>query len=355
MWQRLRLRMRHLSGTDIALWLIAAGLLLMVFVGSYNSLQAGRYTVRQWLDFIIFGLAQGGVYALIALGYTMVYGVLQMINFAHGEVFMSGPFTAYFVARALDKAGYFDSHPIISLAIIFVVAMTVSTIVAVILEMLAYRPLRGAPRLVPLITAIGASFFLQYTFRGLYGSGVKAYPDIEILKGTWSFGFLEIQKTLVVVFAAAVILLVGLYFFVQKTKIGKGIRAVAEDQQAAALMGVDVDRMISMTFAVGGAGAGAAGVLYALIFKQVWFFMGFVPGIKAFTAAVLGGIGNIPGAMLGGLFLGVFESLGPSLFLEGLGVPAAYQLKDAIAFTMLVLVLIFRPTGILGERIAKRA
>ncbi len=355
MIEQLRYRLRHLSGTDVALWLIGIALVGMVIIGSIKSLQAGKYTARQWMDFIIFGLAQGGVYALIALGYTMVYGVLQMINFAHGEVFMSGPFTAYFVANALDKAGYFDSHPILSLAIVFVVAMTVSTFVAVVLELLAYRPLRGSPRLVPLITAIGASFFLQYTFRGLYGSGVKAYPDIEILVGTWTIGPLVIQKTVVVVFLAAMLLLVGLYLFVQKTKIGKGIRAVAEDQQAAALMGVDVDRMVSMTFAVGGAGAGAAGVLYALIFKQVHFFMGFIPGIKAFTAAVLGGIGNIPGAMLGGLFLGVFESLGPSLFLEGLGVPAAYQLKDAIAFTMLVLVLIVRPTGILGERIAKRA
>ncbi len=355
MLERIRVRLRHLSGTDIALWLISVVLVVLIVVGSYRSLTSGRYTVRQWMDFVIFGLAQGGVYALIALGYTMVYGVLQMINFAHSEVFMSGPFTAYFVANALDKAGYFDSHPIISLAIVFVVAMTVSMFVAVVLEMLAYRPLRGSPRLVPLITAIGASFFLQYTFRGLYGSGVKAYPDIAMLHGTWSIGGLNIQKTLVVVFVAAILLLVGLYTFVQKTKVGMGIRSVAEDQQAAALMGVDVDRMISMTFAVGGAGAGAAGVLYALIFKQVHFFMGFVPGIKAFTAAVLGGIGNIPGAMLGGLFLGVFESLGPSLFLEGLGVPASYQLKDAIAFTMLVLVLIFRPTGILGERIAKRA
>ncbi len=352
MWRQ---RFRHLTKTDIALWLIGAGLLLMVVVGSINSLRAGRYTARQWLDFVIFGFAQGGIYALIALGYTMVYGVLQMINFAHGEVFMSGPFTAYFVAVALDKAGYMDRHPILSLLLVTVIAAAVSTFVAVVLELVAYRPLRGSPRLVPLITAIGASFFLQYTFRGLYGSGVKAYPDVEMLKGTWSLGGVVIQKTLVVVFLSAVLMLILLYLFVQKTKVGKGIRAVAEDQQAAALMGVDVDRMISMTFAVGGAGAGVAGVLYALIFKQVHFFMGFVPGIKAFTAAVLGGIGNIPGAMLGGLFLGVFESLGPSLFLEGLGVPAPYQLKDAIAFTMLVLVLIFRPTGILGERIAKRA
>jgi len=341
-----------ISATDVALWIIGASLITLVIVGSIATLKSGKYSGKHWFDFIVFGLAQGGIYALIALGYTMVYGVLQMINFAHGEVFMSGPFTAYFVAIALEKAGYWERHPIISLGIVMIVAMTVSTFVAVALERVAYRPLRGKPRLVPLITAIGASFFLQYTFRGLYGSGVKAYPDIQILQGSWVLGGLEIRKTLVVVFIAAILLLVFLYLFVQYTKLGKGLRAVAEDQQAAALMGVDVDQMIAMTFAVGGAAAGAAGVLYALVFGQVHFFMGFVPGIKAFTAAVLGGIGNIPGAMLGGLFLGVFESIGPSLFLDGLGIPAPYQLKDAIAFTMLVLVLIFRPTGILGERLA---
>ncbi len=349
---RMRRRRELISATDVALWLIGASLVVMIVVGSYFTLKSGKYTGKQWFDFIIFGLAQGGIYALIALGYTMVYGVLQMINFAHGEVFMSGPFTAYFVAIALERLGLWHRHPFISLSIVMVVAMAVSTFVAVILERLAYRPLRGKPRLVPLITAIGASFFLQYTFRGLYGSGVKAYPDIKTLKEPLVIGGLEVQKTLVVVFLAAILLLVLLYLFVQYTKLGKGLRAVAEDQQAAALMGVDVDQMIAMTFAVGGAAAGAAGVLYALVFGQVHFFMGFVPGIKAFTAAVLGGIGNIPGAMLGGLFLGVFESIGPSLFLDGLGIPAPYQLKDAIAFTMLVLVLIFRPTGILGERLA---
>ena len=153
---------------------------------------------------------------------------------------------------------------------------------------------------------------------------------------------------------AAAFLMVALYQFVQRTKIGKAIRSVSEDKEASALMGIDVDRMITMTFVIGGAAAGAAGVLYALMFKQVHFFMGFIPGIKAFTAAVLGGIGNIPGAMLGGIFLGLVESVGPSLFLDGLGIPAPYQLKDAIAFTLLVLILIFRPTGILGERLAAK-
>lgn len=355
MWEQLRYRLRYISGTDVALWIVAGLLLVMIVVGSYNSLTAGRYTGKQWADFIISGLAQGSIYALIALGYTMVYGILFMINFAHGEVFMSGPFTAYFLAEVLDRRGLFASNPILALLLVMLVSMVVSTVVAVSLERIAYRPLRGAPRLVPLITAIGASFFLQYTFRGLYTPGFKAYPEIDLFKGTWTILGLEVQRMLVVVFVSSILLLLLLYSFVQFTKTGRAIRAVAEDQQAAALMGVDVDRTISITFAVGGAAAGAAGVFYALMFRQVNYFMGFFPGLKAFTAAVLGGIGNLPGAMLGGLFLGVFESLGPSLFLEGLGVPAAYQLKDAIAFTMLVLFLIFRPTGILGERLAKRA
>jgi branched-chain amino acid transport system permease protein len=230
--------------------------------------------------------------------------------------------------------------------------MATSTLIAFLLERIAYRPLRTAPRLVPLITAIGASFFLQYMFRGFFGSGFQAYPVIKALEGQWLIGPMRILKFQALVIAAAALLMVALYQFVQRTRIGRAIRSVSEDKDASALMGIDVDRMISMTFIIGGAAAGAAGVLYAIMFKQVHFFMGFIPGIKAFTAAVLGGIGNIPGAMLGGIFLGLVESVGPSLFLDGLGIVAPYQLKDAIAFTMLVLVLIFRPTGILGERLA---
>ncbi len=351
--------LRNISGTDLFMWLVGAVIVLAVVRGSIGTLASGRYTSEQWLDFVVFGLAQGGVYALIALGYTLVYGILFIVNFAHGEVFMSGAFTAYFVAEAFFQHGYFQNprvngKDLMALGVVLVVAMSTSTIVAVILERVAYRPLRRAPRLVPLITAIGASFTLQYTFRGLYGSGVKTYPDVSMLKGEVKFGGIEMLKAQVVVITAAVLMMIGLYWFVQRTKTGKAMRAVAEDKDVAALMGVDVDRVIVITFVVGAALAGAAGVLYALLFKQVQFFMGFVPGIKAFTAAVLGGIGNIPGAMLGGLFLGIFESIGPSLFLEGLGIPAAYQLKDMIAFTMLVLVLIFRPSGILGERLTEK-
>jgi len=348
--------MRKYDTTDIVMWLIGFGLLAAVLYGSYVTLSSGKYPASVWLDFTIFGLAQGSVYALIALGYTLVYGILFMINFAHGEVFTGGVFTAYFVAVALENHGFIEKNWVLSLLILMAVAMTVSVAIAVLLERIAYRPLRGAPRLVPLITAIGASFFLQYTYRGIYGSGVKTYPDFPALDGKLNLFGREwpILTTQALVIVVAAVMMVFLYWYVQKTKAGKAMRAVAEDKEAAALMGIDVDRVIVNTFALGGAMAGVAGILYALLFKQVNAFMGFIPGIKAFTAAVLGGIGNVPGAMLGGLFLGIFESIGPSLFLDGLGIPSPYQLKDAIAFTMLVLVLIFRPTGILGERLSEK-
>jgi branched-chain amino acid transport system permease protein len=350
---------RNVSGTDLFMWLIGGTILVVVIYGSIATLTSGRYSSENWVDFIVAGLAQGGVYALIALGYTLVYGILLMINFAHGEVFMGGAFTAYFVAEAFFGAGYFRNPSInlkdlYALGVVFLVAAVASVVIAVILERVAYRPLRRAPRLVPLITAIGASFFLQYTFRGLYGSGIKTYPDVEMLKGEWSILGIGALKIQVVIIVSAVLLMLALFWFVQRTKTGKAMRSVSEDKDISALMGIDVDRVIVITFVVGAALAGAAGVLYALLFKQVHFFMGFFPGLKAFTAAVLGGIGNIPGAMVGGFLLGIFESLGPSLFLEGVGIPAAYQLKDVIAFTMLVLILIFRPSGILGERLTEK-
>jgi branched-chain amino acid transport system permease protein len=205
-----------------------------------------------------------------------------------------------------------------------------------------------------LITAIGASFFWQYFFRGLYGSQSIPFPQIQALQGSFSLLGTQILKTQVLVVVVTIIVLIGLNFFIMRTKTGKAIRAVAEDKDVAALMGIDVDRTIAITFATGASMAGVAAVLYAVVFRQVQFFMGFIPGIKAFTAAVLGGIGSVPGAAVGGLFLGMFESVGPALFLQGLGIPAAHQLKDVIAFTMLVLVLIFRPQGIVGERLGEK-
>ncbi len=323
--------------------------------GTVATLMSGKYTASQWLSLAVSGLAQGSIYALIALGYTLVYGILLMINFAHGEVYMAGAFTAFFVADYTAKQGWLATNPILSILLWFVVAAVTSMFVAIILERVAYRPLRGAPRLVPLITAIGASFFLQYTFRGLYGSGFRSYPQVPGLQGTVHVGDANIPIVQLVVFFLALILMLGLHWLVGYSKMGKAMRAVSEDKEVSALMGIDIDKVIVFTFAIGGVLAGAAGVINGLYRPQgVWFYMGFYPGIKAFTAAVLGGIGSVPGAMLGGLFLGVFESIGPNLILDGLGIPGANQLKDVFAFVMLVLVLIFRPQGIIGERLSEK-
>ncbi len=351
----MRERFRDIDYIGLFLWIIRALIIGLVLWGSVSAILDNPYSTRQWLDNIVSGIAQGSMYALIAIGYTLVYGVLFMINFAHGEFFMSGIMTAtIFLAGPMADSGFLDRQPILGILIIGIVSMTVSVAVALVTERIAYRPLRKAPRLVPLITAIGASFFWQYFFSGLFGSEVKAFPQIEILTGKVPFLGTEILKTQLVVIVATVIMLIGLNFFILRTKTGKAIRAVAEDKDVAALMGIDVDRTVAITFATGAAMAGVAGLLFAVVFRQVHFFMGFIPGIKAFTAAVLGGIGSIPGAAVGGFLLGMFESVGPSLFLEGLGIPAAHQLKDVIAFVMLVFILIFRPQGILGERLAEQ-
>lgn len=339
---------RRVSLVTLVLWLVAAIVIGVLVVGTLLTLSQQRFSGEQWRDLLINGVALGSVYALIALGYTLVYGILFMINFAHGEVFMAGAFTAYFAADALADAGVVESNPILALAIIFLVAMVVSMLVAILLERIAYRRLRNAPRLVPLITAIGASLFLQYAFRGLYGSGVRSYPNIPLLDG--DFAGLPIRTTQVVVIVSAIVLMAGLWYLVNRTRTGRAMRAVSEDKDTAALMGIDVNATIVRTFAIGGVLAGAAGVLYALLFSQVFFLMGFFPGIKAFTAAVMGGIGNIVGAMLGGLSLGILEKVGPNLFFSGYGIPGVNQLENAIAFAVLVIVLIIRPTGLLGRK-----
>jgi branched-chain amino acid transport system permease protein len=268
---------------------------------------------------------------------------------------MAGAFTTVFVANYFADAGILDASPILSILIWLIIAAAISTAIAVILERIAYRPLRGAPRLVPLITAIGASFALQYTFRGLYGAEFRSYPEVAFLKAQVSiFGF-NVPLVQPVVFGAAVFLMIVLDIFVERTKQGKAMRSVSEDKDVSRLMGINIDRVIVTTFAIGGALAGAAGVFNGL-FRPVgvYFFMGFFPGLKAFTAAVLGGIGNIRGAFVGGLLLGIIESVFPNLILEGLGIPSANQLRDAFAFTILVFILIFRPQGIFGERLAEK-
>lgn len=351
--------LRHLrerfSWVDFFLRLFQIFIIVAMIIGVTNTLASGRYTAAQWMTLVFAGLAQGSIYALIALGYTLVYGILLMINFAHGEVYMAGGLTTVFLANYHARSGFLQQYPLLAVVMWIAVAATVSTVIAVLLERVAYRPLRDAPRLVPLITAIGASFALQYTFRGLYGPSFRTYPEVAPLRGLVNvFGF-SVPLVQLVVLAAAIVLMIALYIFVERTKRGRAMRAVSEDKDVARLMGVNIDKVIVTTFAVGGALAGAAGVFNGL-FKPagVFFFMGFFPGLKAFTAAVLGGIGNVPGAAIGGLLLGVIESVFPILFLEGLGIPSTNQLRDAFAFTMLVLILIFRPQGIFGERLAEK-
>jgi branched-chain amino acid transport system permease protein len=348
-------RFRNFDLIGLVLWIFRAVIIILVLWGSIATIIENPYSPRAWTDFFVFGIAQGSMYALIAIGYTLVYGVLFMINFAHGEFFMSGIFTAtVFLALPMSESGFLDRQPILGLTLIAIVAMGVSVAVAVLTERVAYRPLRKAPRLVPLITAIGASFFWQYYFRGLFGSEQKPFPQLEILTGTIPLIGTQVLKTHLLVIVVTIIMLIGLNIFIIRTRTGKAIRAVAEDKDVAALMGIDVDRTITITFITGAAMAGIAGLLFAIVFRQVHFYMGFLPGLKAFTAAVLGGIGSIPGAALGGLFLGIIESVGPALVLNGLGIPAPHQLSNVISFTMLVLVLIFRPQGILGERLAEK-
>jgi branched-chain amino acid transport system permease protein len=338
------------SIVDLLLAALRIAVLILIVAGIYATLRKGTFSVAQWESLVVSGLALGAVYALIALGYTLVYGILFMINFAHGEVFMSGAFTAFYVAQALFTGGFLEANPILAFVIVLLVAMLVSAAVAVIVERVAYRPLRNAPRLVPLITAIGASLFLQNTFRGLYGAGVKAYPDWPMFQGKIHVLGIDIRVTQIVVVVAAIVFMLGLYWFIERTRTGRAMRAVSENKDVAAMMGINVDRVIMTTFAIGGLLAGAAGILYTLIFNQVLFSMGFVPGIKAFTAAVLGGIGNIVGAMLGGVVLGILESVGPYLLLDGFNIPTPNQLTTVVAFLVLVLVLIFRPTGFLGRK-----
>jgi branched-chain amino acid transport system permease protein len=326
---------------------LGTALLAILVAGSWATLSEGRFGPSEWRSLIVGGLARGSVYAIIAVGYTLVYGILFIINFAHGEVFMAGAFSTLFVAQGLHEAGFLNTRPIISVGILFASSMLISMLVALALERVAYRPLRNSPRLMSLISAIGASLFIQYTFLGLFGASSVAYPEIDILRGDAFGGFIS-RKQLVVVIGAA-ILMVVLYLFIERTRIGRAMRAVGEDREAAALMGIDVDRVTVHTFAIGGLLAGAAGILFVFLFNQARFYMGLVPGIKAFTAAVLGGIGNVLGAGIGGLTLGLVESVGPALFLSGTSVPSPNQLQPVISFGILVCVLIFRPTGLLGS------
>jgi branched-chain amino acid transport system permease protein len=310
---------------------------------------------------LIDGLILGFMYALIALGYTMVYGVLEFINFAHSEIFIVGAFVGVEILLGFKSAGVLESLPWpLVLALILVAGMVISGALAVTVERVAYRPLRGAPRLIPLISAIGISFFLQDLIRLIESIWRNAfnlvYPTIDALNERFELTpTLDISVKSLVVIAASLVMLAVLHMLVNRTKIGTAIRAVAEDQTAASLMGINVNRIISLTFLIGGAMGGAAGVLFGVQYGLINPYTGFIPGLKAFTAAVLGGIGNIPGAMIGGLVLGLLEAFAASYLSLLTGGAFGAEYKDIFAFSVLILILIFRPKGLLGEVVRERA
>ena len=320
----------------------------------WRNPDARGLTGDQFKGLIVSGLSQGAMYGLIALGYSMVYGVLGFINFAHGEVFMVGTMSGWIMSEKLNDAGLWESNFILSLFLIIFVAIATSTITAIITERIAYRPLRNSPRLIPLITSIGVSFFIQNAALGLFGPTSKGYPRLpEWLSKQRSILTVEVAGTKILVVIVAALSMGGLWYLVERTQTGRAMRAVAEDKEIASLMGINVNRTIVITFGVGGAMAGVGGILWGLLFRSVTHMTGFLPGIKAFTAAVVGGIGNMGGAMAGGVFFGSAESIAPMVILEPLGVPGVSQLKDAVAFTVLVLVLLFKPSGLFGERLSQ--
>ena len=297
---------------------------------------------------LINGLTLGGVYALIALGYSMVYGILQLLNFAHGEVYMIGAFVGWGVLALLMPG----ATPLLPAWLVIVcmvlAAMVVSGLLGVLIEWFAYRPLRNAHRIAPLISALGVSFFLQNAVLLTMGARYRTYRTGALIppEGALHLGSATVSLTRILVIVVAALLMVGLHYLVRRTRLGKGIRAVAQDREAAAMMGIDIDRVIVSTFFIGSALGGAAGVLVGLLFTQVYHYMGFTAGLKGFTAAVVGGIGSIPGAMVGGFMLGLAESIGVGFVSQ--------RYKDLIAFGVLILLLLVRARGIVGALVSDK-
>lgn len=289
----------------------------------------------QLIQQIINGLNVGSIYALVALGYTMVYGIAKLINFAHGDIIMVGAYTAFVCLTKLS----------LPVPIALVLSIVICALLGVIIEKFAYKPLRNASRISLLITAIGVSFLLQSTFQLIFTSNPKPFPTILQLPPL-NLGAISIRADYYITFCVSVILMICLDLFVKKTNTGKAMRAVSEDSKAAQLMGIDINKTISITFAIGSALAAVAGLLYSSSYPQINPYMGSMLGIKAFIAAVLGGIGSIPGAVLGGFALGLIESLTKAYI--------STQLSDAIVFSVLILVLVFRPAGILGKNVKEK-
>ena len=291
---------------------------------------------------LINGLSLGAIYALIALGYTMVYGVLRLINFAHGDVYMLGAFAGYFIANAMNL----DANPSILGAIVVTMgAMAICAVIGILIERLAYRPVRHHSRLTSLITAIGVSLLLEYGGQVVFTANPRFFPQM-IRAETYSIGNVQITNQSLLIIVVAVVLMFGLEFVVHRTKIGKAMRATSYNLSVAKLMGINTDFVIAFTFALGSALAAAGGVMVALAIPKIDPLMGLMTGLKAFVAAVLGGIGNIPGAMLGGLLIGLMETL--------IGATAYSTYRDAVAFGVLILILIVRPAGILGTAVTEK-
>ena len=291
--------------------------------------------MQQLLQQLINGISLGSIYALIALGYTMVYGIIKLINFAHGDIYMVGAYVAFFATTTL-KLSFFPA---------LILAMAVAAIVGVVIEKLAYRPLRYAPRIAILITAIGVSLLLEYGGILLVSPQPRTFPAIFQAE-VYTFGNIVVNSQQVLILAVALSLMVILTYVVHRTKIGKAMRAVSFDTDAARLMGIDVDRVISITFAIGSSLAAAAGMLVGVYYNSIDPLMGIMPGLKAFVAAVLGGIGIIPGAMVGGIILGVIEAL-VSGFISS-------TFRDAAAFAILIIILLFKPSGLLGKNVREK-
>ena len=293
---------------------------------------------------IINGLTIGMIYALIALGYTMVYGIVQLINFAHGEIFMVGAYLGLLVYFLLTHLVH-TTDALILMPPVFIFAMLGSSILGMTIERFAYRPLRDAPRLAPLITAIGVSFLLQNAVMLIAGPADKSFPYLMNVK-KFPIGNVTFTNLQVMILLVSVLLMAALQAFVKNTRTGKAMRALADDRQAASLMGINVNQVISIAFLVGSGLAGAGGVMYGMYYNTINFHDGYLVGLKAFTAAVLGGIGNIPGAMVGGVLMGIVEGLGAGYLSS--------EWKNVFAFFILILILIFRPSGILGSRVVKK-
>ena len=299
-----------------------------------------------WLQQLTNGLALGSIYALIALGYTMVYGVLRFINFAHSDVLMLGAYSAFYLAPKMEAV--FGPQSAVGTLFIIIAAAAICAVIGILIELLAYRPLRNRPKLTVLITAIGVSLFIEFTcqHRAVFGADTKAFPKL-LPSRELHFAGIEMASNDLLVLVLTAVLLFAMWFIVQRTKMGMAIRAVSFNEKAAALMGVNVNRVISFTFGLGSALAAVAGIFYAMRAPGIEPLMGVQQGLRAFIAAVLGGIGNLPGAALGGLLLGVLETVAG-------GIPGVSIYRDGIAFAILILILIFRPAGLLGRAVIEK-